>query len=52
MDRRAAERPGGDMFESNRVTNATEVRRLAQTWASLLRTRLEELMGRGSAQNE
>jgi len=28
------------------------VRRLAQTWASLLRTRLEELMGRGSAQNE
>jgi len=52
MDRRAAQRPGGDMFESNRVTNATEVRRLAQTWASLLRSRLEELMGRGSAQNE
>lgn len=44
VDRRAAERPGGTMFESNRVTNTTEVRRLAQTWASRLRTRLEELM--------
>jgi len=52
MDRRAAERPGGAMFESNRVTNTTEVRRLAQTWASLLRTRLEEMMGRGTAQND
>jgi hypothetical protein len=44
VDRRAAERPGGNLFESNRVTNTTEVRRLAQTWASVLRVRLEELM--------
>ena len=51
VDRRAAERPGGDLFESNRVTNTTEVRRLAQTWASVLRTRLEELMT-GPAGNE
>jgi hypothetical protein len=46
VDRRAAEEPGGNMFESNRVTNASEVRRLAQHWASLLRTRLEDLMTR------
>jgi len=45
MDRRAAERPAGTLFESNRATNASEVRRLAQSWASLLRTRLEEFMG-------
>ena len=44
-DRRAAERPGGQLFEANRVTNTTEVRRLAQRWASLLRTRLEEYLG-------
>lgn len=45
MDRRAAERPGRQLFEANRVTNTTEVRRLAQRWASLLRTRLEEYLG-------
>ena len=44
-DRRAAERAGGTLFESDRATNTTEVRRLAQTWASLLRTRLDEYLG-------
>ena len=45
MDRRAAERPGGTLFEANRATNASEVRRLAQRWASLLRARLDEYLG-------
>lgn len=45
IDRRAAERVGGQMFESNRVNNAAEMRRLARRWARLLRERIEELMG-------
>jgi hypothetical protein len=45
VDRRAARRPGGRMFESNRVNNENQLRRLASSWASLLRTRLEEMMG-------
>lgn len=36
VDRRAAERGGGQMFESNRVTNNSEVRRLIRRWASSL----------------
>lgn len=42
VDRRAAEDMGGMMQESNRVTNTSEVRRLAKRWASLLRERLDE----------
>lgn len=42
VDRRAAEEPGGYLQESNRVTNTIEIRRLAQTWARLLRDRLDE----------
>ena len=41
IDRRAAEDAFG-FHESNRVTNSAEVRRLAQTWARLLRARLDE----------
>jgi len=40
-DRRAAESPFA--FEVNKVTAWTEVHRLAQAWASLLRKRLEEI---------
>jgi Protein of unknown function (DUF3313) len=40
-DRRAAESPF--TFEVNKVTAWTEVHRLAQAWASLLRKRLEEI---------
>jgi hypothetical protein len=40
-DRRAAESPF--TFEANKVTAWTEVHRLAQAWASLLRKRLEEI---------
>jgi hypothetical protein len=42
IDRRAAE-SGGNFQASNRVTNRSEVRRLAKEWARLLRTRLDEL---------
>jgi hypothetical protein len=42
VDRRAAEQVGGYMMESNRVTNRAEVRRLARSWAGILRTRLDE----------
>jgi hypothetical protein len=43
IDRRAAERVSGSaVTPSNRVTNATEVRRLARTWARMLRERLDE----------
>ena len=41
VDRRAAERAGGMMFESNRVTNAAEVRRLVRLWGSRLREGLD-----------
>lgn len=37
IDRRWAERPGGQMFEANRVTNMAEARRLMRMWASRLR---------------
>jgi hypothetical protein len=43
IDRRAAESSGATLQRSNRVSNATEIRRLARAWGSLLRTRLEEL---------
>ena len=42
VDRRAAEQTGGFMSSSNRVTNTAEVRRLARTWARMLRERLDE----------
>lgn len=45
VDRRAAEQVGGTVQWSNRVTNTSEVRRLARRWASLLRARLDEFGG-------
>jgi hypothetical protein len=44
IDRRAAE-SAFSMSESNRVRNRSEVRRMAQTWARMLRTRLDEFGG-------
>jgi len=41
VDRRAAERQGGYMMNSNRVTNAAEVRRLIRFWATRLREGLD-----------
>jgi len=41
IDRRWAERPGGQMMESNRVTNTAEVRRLVRMWAVRLREGLD-----------
>jgi len=45
VDRRAAE-SAFQLTQSNRVNNRSEVRRLANTWARLLRTRLDELVTR------
>jgi hypothetical protein len=42
-DRRAAQRAGGTIQQSNRVTNQAEVRRLAQRWARWLREGLDGL---------
>ena len=44
VDRRAAEQAGSAPSHSNRVTNSSEFRRLARTWASLLREGLERFM--------
>ena len=44
VDRRAAE-SSFSMSESNRVRNRSEVRRMAATWARMLRTRLDEFGG-------
>lgn len=41
VDRRAAERQSGVMTNSNRVTNAAEVRRLVRFWAQRLREGLD-----------
>ena len=41
VDRRAAERQSGQMTNSNRVTNTSEVRRLVRFWAKRLRDGLD-----------
>lgn len=43
IDRRAAERAGGQMMVSNTVTTKSEVRRLAQRWAMRLREGLDAI---------
>jgi hypothetical protein len=43
IDRRAAERAGGTMMTSNTVTTKSEVRRLAQRWATRLREGLDSI---------
>lgn len=43
VDRRAAESVGGDLVQSNPVSNAAEVRRVVQRWATSFRTGLETL---------
>jgi hypothetical protein len=43
VDRRAAERLGGQMMVSNTVTSKSEVRRLAQRWAIRLREGLDSI---------
>ncbi len=47
VDRRAAEPMGTQMRQSNRATNASEVRRLGQYWGNLLRRGLETLTSEG-----
>ena len=43
IDRRAAERAGGQMMVANTVTTKSEVRRLAQRWATRLREGLDSI---------
>ncbi|NCF74021.1 MAG: DUF3313 family protein [Gammaproteobacteria bacterium] len=43
IDRRSAERAGGQMVVSNTVTSTSEVRRLAKRWASRLRVGLDSI---------
>lgn len=47
VDRRAGDRVGG--FESNRVTNRAEVRRLGQAWGRIVREGLEAMLADGLA---
>ena len=47
VDRRAAERPGRQAIESNRVTNAAEVRRVGRRWANIIRDGLDTLLSEG-----
>ena len=50
IDRRAAERVAGTMTNSNRVTNASEVRRLVRFWATRLREGLDGFTGIDAAE--
>jgi hypothetical protein len=43
IERRAAQRPGGQAFMSNTVTTWAEVRRLARAWATVLREGLDSV---------
>jgi hypothetical protein len=45
-DRKAAERMGGHMTYSNRVTNKSDARKMMRSWAKLLRERLDEIHGK------
>lgn len=47
VDRRAAQRQS-EMIESNRVTNAAEIRRLARRWGEIVREGLEFLLTEGA----
>ena len=44
IDRRAAQRTGNDLQESNTVRNKAEVRRLGQRWGNIIRDGLERLL--------
>ena len=50
IDRRAAEPIGGTFTDSNRVTNAAELRRLIRYWAQRLRESLDGFAAQGSQQ--
>ena len=47
VDRRAAARQS-EMIESNRVTNASEIRRLGRRWGEIVRKGLETLLTGGA----
>jgi len=45
-DRKSAEKAGGYLSYSNRVTNKADARRMMRSWAKLLRERLDEFHGK------
>lgn len=45
-DRKAAERMGGQITYTNRVTNKADAKRMLGAWADLLRARLDEFHGK------
>jgi hypothetical protein len=51
VDRRAAERMGGQMMQSNRVTNTAEVRRLIRFWSQRLREGLDGFVEQAASSN-
>jgi hypothetical protein len=52
IDRRAAEDAAGGGTRSNRVSNTSEFRRLARTWARILRESLDRFMAEGDEAGE
>jgi len=52
IDRRTAEQVGSQLSNSNRVTNSSEFRRVARTWASMLREGLERFMAPDDSASE
>jgi hypothetical protein len=48
VDRRAAQQQS-QMIESNRVTNAAEIRRLGRRWGQIVREGLDTLLSGGAA---
>lgn len=52
IDRRAAEDAAGYGSQSNRVTNASEFRRVASAWARILRDSLDRFMAEGDEAGE
>lgn len=52
IDRRAAEDAAGGGTRSNRVTNTAEFRRVARTWARILREGLDRFMAEGDEAGE
>jgi hypothetical protein len=52
IDRRAAEDMAGGFSQANSVSNASEVRRLARTWAGIIRDGLDRFMAEGDEAGE
>jgi hypothetical protein len=52
VDRRAAEDAARSFSNSNRVSNTSEIRRLARVWGQILREGLDRFMAEGDEAGE